>query len=405
MSAKGIEACAWEALQTHVSLLDVPDISRDEFLGRQAILAAQLFEAGVDAFVAEPSASTTYYTNLSTSKWELSERPFLLIIDKTAEFSYLVPRFEAGRASGLALVHDGVRVMEWAEEVSPYEVFKRETGYGKIMLDEHARFMVAAGLQGAGVEVVPMSEAVQSLRAVKSETELVILRAINQFTLQLVRSLRKCIRVGVTQEAVTSAAHALFSMAGLGDGFWAIILFGEQAASPHGGSEGKTLGVGEFVLIDIGSSLYGYGSDVTRTVLPDDSSVSDDLMGIWNLVHAAQAAAIERMDINETCSEVDAASRKVITDKGYGPYFSHRLGHGLGLEMHEHPYLNGANAEKLKMGEVVTNEPGIYVTTSQARTELGKEIGFGARLEDPILVTLLGGSPMTGRTAQSPYDP
>ena len=80
-------------------------------------------------------------------------------------------------------------------------------------------------------------------------------------------------------------------------------------------------------------------------------------MGIWKTVHASQSAAVALMRANETCSDVDAASRKVITDAGYGEFFTHRLGHGLGLEMHEHPYLNGANSEKLKIGEVVTNEP------------------------------------------------
>jgi Xaa-Pro aminopeptidase len=80
-------------------------------------------------------------------------------------------------------------------------------------------------------------------------------------------------------------------------------------------------------------------------------------MDVWYTVHAAQTAAIERMNVNETCSVVDAVARKVISDKGYGEFFTHRLGHGLGLEMHEHPYLNGANGEKLKAGEVVTNEP------------------------------------------------
>ncbi len=96
---------------------------------------------------------------------------------------------------------------------------------------------------------------------------------------------------------------------------------------------------------------------MTRTILTSGSKVSQDLMDIWDTVHASQSAAIEHMRENETCSVVDAASRAVIANSGYGPFFTHRLGHGLGLEMHEHPYLNGANSEKLKVGEVVTNEP------------------------------------------------
>ncbi|TVY27670.1 putative peptidase [Lachnellula hyalina] len=403
LSSSSLETCSWKTLQSHVSLLDVPAISRKEFLSRQAKLAAALDAAGVDAFIAEPSASTSYYANVSSS-FELSERPFLVLISKDGEFSYLAPKFELGRIAGLEMVYESKNVYEWKEEEVPYEVLKRETGFKKVMLDEHVRYMIAAGLEEAGVEVVGMSKEVQQLRAVKTEGELAILRGINEFTLELVRSLQKCIKIGVTQEAVFDAAEALFSRAGVGEGYWAIVLFGEQAANPHGGSLGKTLGVGEFVLIDIGSKLYDYGSDVTRTVLPADGTVSKYLWEVWQVVHASQSAAISLMKVNETCSDVDAASRAVITNAGSGEFFTHRLGHGLGLEMHEHPYLNGANAEKLKAGEVVTNEPGIYVTTEQAKN-LGRDVGYGVRLEDPILVTEDGGVPLTGSRAKSPYEP
>ncbi|KAL2071063.1 hypothetical protein VTL71DRAFT_12298 [Oculimacula yallundae] len=401
--AESLEEKAWHTLKHHVSLLDVPQISHEEFLKRQATLAAALDEASVDAFIAEPSASSSYYANISSS-YELSERPFLVIIDRTGKFSYLAPKFEVGRIAGLSMVFKEKTVIQWAEEESPYEVLKRETSYKKVMLDEHVRFMIAAGIQATGIDVVPMSQTIQSLRAVKTESELAILRGINEFTLELIRSLQKTIKIDMSQETIFTAASNLFSRAGVGKGYWAIILFGEQAASPHGGSSGKKLQDGEFVLIDIGSKLHDYGSDVTRTILPRKSKVSDDLMSIWKTVHASQGAAIELMRVNETCSVVDAASRKVIADKGYGEFYTHRLGHGLGLEMHEHPYLNGANEEKLKTGEVVTNEPGIYVTSEQAKA-LGRSVGFGVRLEDPILVTADGGVTMTGSRAKSPYEP
>ncbi|KUI62448.1 hypothetical protein VP1G_09586 [Cytospora mali] len=403
LSASSLETCAWGHLEPHVGLLEVPPIPRAEFLVRQGILAEALEEAGVDAFIAEPSASSAYYANISYT-YELSERPFLMVIDKDAQFSYLVPKFEAGRIAGLDMVYDDKKVIEWGEEQSPYEVLAKASGFSKVMLDEHTRFMIAAGLQGAGVEVVPMSETVQALRAVKTDSEIAILKGINSFTLELIRSLQKCIKIGIAQETVVSTAEALFTRAGVGNGYWSIVLFGDQAAYPHGGKHGKTLEEGEFVLIDIGSKLHDYGSDVTRTILPSGAKVSDELMGIWETVHAAQSAGFNLMHPNETCSEVDAASRKPVSGAGYAEFYTHRLGHGLGLEMHEHPYLNGANAEKLKIGEVVTNEPGIYVTSEQAY-KIGKQVGFGVRLEDPILVTASGGLPVTGRRAQSPYDP
>ncbi|PSR97517.1 peptidase M24, structural domain-containing protein [Coniella lustricola] len=403
VSTEALGTCAWNHLEPHASLLDVPAIGRDEILDRQQKLAASLRDAGVDAFIAEPSPSSMYYANISHN-FDLSERPFLMILDKAGQFSYLVPTFEAGRIAGLSMIYKDKKVIEWPEEESPYQVLAEATGFSKIMLDEHARFMIASGLQKAGVEVVPMSKTVQSLRAVKTEPEIAILRGINSFTLELVTSLQKCIKVGMSQETVQKAGHALFSRAGVGEGYWAIVLFGDQAAYPHGGKEGKTLNEGEFVLIDIGSVLHGYSSDVTRTILPEGGHVSDELMGIWKTVQAAQAAGFNLMHPNETCSRVDAASRKPVSDAGYGDFYTHRLGHGLGLEMHEHPYLNGANDEKLEIGDVCSNEPGIYVTSEQA-AKIGKEFGFGVRLEDPILVTANGGVPLSGRRAQSPYEP
>lgn len=356
LSAEALGTCAWDHLEPHTGLLDVPAIGRDEILGRQETLAAALRDAGVDAFIAEPSASSTYYANISYN-FHLSERPFLMILGKDGQFSYLVPKFEAGRIAGLNMIYKDKRVIQWPEEESPYKVLAEATGFSKIMLDEHARFMIASGLQQAGIEVVPMSETVQSLRAVKTDSEIAILRGINSFTLELVASLQKCIKVGMTQETVQKAGHALFSRAGVGEGYWAIVLFGDQAAYPHGGKQGKTLAEGEFVLIDIGSVLHGYSSDVTRTILPVNGHVSDELMGIWKTVQAAQAAGFNLMHPNETCSVVDAASRKPVEEAGYGDFYTHRLGHGLGLEMHEHPYLNGANSEKLEVGDVCSNEP------------------------------------------------
>ncbi|KAK7752873.1 hypothetical protein SLS62_005215 [Diatrype stigma] len=405
LSETPLETCAWTALEPHVSLLAVPSIRRPEFLARQSRLADALEDAGVDAFIAEPSASSEYYANISAT-FELSERPFLMIIDKTGQFAYLVPTFEAGRIAGLDMVYGGEKkVIAWREEESPYEVLATATGYRKVMLDEHVRYMIAAGLQGAGVEVVPMTERIQSLRSAKTDDEIVILKAINAFTLELVRALQQCIAVGVAQETVTTVARSLFTRAGVGRGFWSIVLFGDQAAYPHGGKTGRTLQDGEFVLVDIGSALHGYGSDVTRTFLPAGASASDELLGIWRTVHASQAAAFARMRANETCADVDAASRVPVEEAGYGQFYTHRLGHGLGLEMHEHPYLNGANKEKLRLGQVASNEPGIYVTTEQARQLLGRDVGFGVRLEDPILVTENGGVALTGHRANSPYDP
>ncbi|KAK5636238.1 hypothetical protein RRF57_011950 [Xylaria bambusicola] len=401
-----LETCAWKTLQSHTSLLDVPPIARSDFIARQRVLASALRAARIDAFVAEPSASSSYYANIPAA-FHLSERPFLMILDSDASFSYLVPQFETGRINVKSqhMVFDGdveKAAIPWAEEENPYAVLARRLGTSKrVMVDEHLRHMIAGGLEAVGIQVKPMSDEVRQLRTVKTESEIAILKGINGFTRQLVRSLQGCLHVGLTQEDV---GEPCLRGRALERGFWAIALFGPWAAYPHGGKSGAVLHENEFVLIDIGSQLHGYGSDVTRTILPPGGVVSDELMEIWQTVRREQTAGFEKMRPNETCRSADAASRVPVKEQGYGPYYTHRLGHGLGLEVHEHPYLNGANHERLAAGVVVTNEPGIYVTTEQAR-ELGKSEGFGVRLEDPILVTEHGGVPLTGRRAESPWDP
>lgn len=291
-----------------------------------------------------------------------------MIFDSEGRFSYLVPRFEARRIEGLEMVYRVKKVIEWREEEDPFVVLGREIGGGegkglRVMVDENVRFRIVDGLQRVGMSVESVSEEVAAIRGVKSPAEMEILGGINEFTVQVVRGLQKCIKVGNKQEVVFEAAKSVFEKAGKKMGidlvrdFWAIVLFGAQAANPHGGDKGAVLKDGEFVLIDIGTNLHGYGSDVTRTFLPKKSKVSQELMDVWWLVYKAQTKAMEFSRVNETCSVVDKASRDVIDGAGYGEFYTHRLGHGLGLEGHEHPYLNGANKEKLKAGQVVTNEP------------------------------------------------
>lgn len=306
ISTDNVGDCAWLYTKEKIGLLDVKLITRDEFLERQQALATVISNEGVDAFIAEPSASSTYYANIS-SAFDLSERPFLMILDKEGQFSYLVPKFEANRIAALDMVYSSKKVIEWHEEESPYEALQRATGYKKIMLDEHVRFMIATGLEKAGISVVPVTEAVQSIRAVKSSSELSILRGVNEFTVEVVRGLQKCIKIGSTQESILEAAGSLFKRAGESTGLdlvsdmWALVLLGENAANPHGGTKGAKLKEGEFILIDIGTNLHGYGSDVTRTFLPDGASISDELLSVWHLVHDSQSAAIKRMEVNEVC--------------------------------------------------------------------------------------------------------
>jgi Xaa-Pro dipeptidase len=158
-----------------------------------------------------------------------------------------------------------------------------------------------------------------------------------------------------------------------------LVQFGPSSALPHGGPSAGQLARETVVLIDAGSRVEGYTSDITRTIWFGDAP-SEEFKKVYNLVHDAQTAAIETgKPFTTQCQELDRAARKVITNGGYGQYFTHRLGHGMGMDGHEPPYMVEGNETRIEPGMVFTDEPGIY--------QLNK---FGVRIEDDCLMTESG---------------
>lgn len=176
---------------------------------------------------------------------------------------------------------------------------------------------------------------------------------MNKATVEAIRAIAKNLVWGMTERVVRETLSNVLRRAGMTP-YFNIVLFGADAANPHGGiDESRELEECEFVLVDVGTLtsrewaysgavFHGYSSDITRTFLPHRTEIDEcegrgnhSLIELWNTVHQAQTAAIKAMTTNSTCADVDLAARKVIEDAGYGKYFSHRLGHGLGIEGHE----------------------------------------------------------------------
>ncbi|KAI6118747.1 peptidase M24, structural domain-containing protein [Pisolithus croceorrhizus] len=155
---------------------------------------------------------------------------------------------------------------------------------------------------------------------------------------------------------------------------WTLVPLGENAALPHGSGADRVLGQSDLVLIDTGGSLHEYHSAVTRTFILPDSRAPDEYLGYWFAVYAAQTAALNAAKEGAATSRVDEAARKVLAEHGLGQYFTHRLGHGIGLEDHEAPYLRGGSADIIKTGNAFSNEPGVYIE--------GKVCKVGIHLED-----------------------
>jgi Xaa-Pro dipeptidase len=212
-------------------------------------------------------------------------------------------------------------------------------------------------------------------RMIKSAHEIALMGLANQVTLAAYEAVYHALREGMTQHDVGTLIAAAYGRLGFpGE---ASVQVGEYTALPHGSATPQVIREGSIVMIDDGCTVEGYQSDITRTFVL--GKASDKMKQVFNIVHRAQAAALAAVRPGVECGSVDAAARKVIADAGYGPdyqYFTHRLGHGIGMDGHEWPYLVRGNPTKLQPNVTTSNEPGIYI-----RGE------FGIRLEDDMHVT------------------
>jgi len=366
----------WAALDGFCDGIDPPD-DRERQQHRQQ-LQKVLFDTGHDALVVEPGATLQY---LGGVRWGRSERPFLLVVPRDGDPWWVVPAFEERKAREQL---GEARVRVWQEHEDPYarvDEVLREQGLTEraVAVDEQLRHFVVQGLRDAMGEgrVVDGSALVQAQRMRKRPAELGRLRRANEATKAALRLVAaEGIRPGMRQSELAVAIRAAQLRAGLTD-VWVLALFGPNAAFPHGTAQDRALAEDDLVLVDTGGSLHGYRSDITRTWAP--GTVAPRAQQAWSVVASAQRAALDRIRPGVTCGEVDAAARAVIESAGFGSdyeRFTHRLGHGIGLEVHEHPYLVRDATQVLEPGMTMSDEPGIY--------EPGR---FGIRIEDIVAVT------------------
>jgi Xaa-Pro aminopeptidase len=230
-------------------------------------------------------------------------------------------------------------------------------------------------LEGGGLELVPRSGLVESLRAVKEESELDIIRHACAITDRVFERLTQVKFVGRTEREVSWDLTRLFHEEG-GDGlaFESIVGAGPTGARPHARASDRTIGVGELVVIDAGCTVNGYASDYTRTFAT--GPLDDEAKEAYEVVLSAQLAALEAIRADLPAIEADQAARRVVEDSPFAGTFGHGLGHGLGLDVHEMPTMSTETKDVLVPNNVVTVEPGVYLP--------GK---FGIRIEDDVVVT------------------
>jgi Xaa-Pro dipeptidase len=243
------------------------------------------------------------------------------------------------------------------------------------------RFVFADGIARAAPQasLVSATPVTAGCRMIKSAHEIALMRLACQVTLAAYEAVYHALREGMTQQQVEDLIAAAYGQLGFpGE---ASVQVGEYSALPHGSSTPQVIREGSIVMIDDGCTVEGYQSDITRTFVLGKASeqLGDKMRKVFEIVHRAQATALATARPGVECGAVDAAARKVITDAGYGPdykYFTHRLGHGMGMDGHEWPYLVRGNTTKLQPNMTFSDEPGIYIPGE-----------FGIRLEDDMHIT------------------
>jgi Xaa-Pro dipeptidase len=338
---------------------------------------ANLVAAGIDALLVEPGRTMVYLSGVS---WSTSERLFLMIVPARGAARWIAPAFEEARARERTGAKAEIEL--WQEHEDPYALLSRLVpGGGPVAVDPAVRELVAAGAQRvlAPRKIVSGLETIRGARIVKSERELALLEQANVITKRCLSLVATMVREGMTETELSDLTVGAQTAAGLRDPF-ALVLFGPNASFPHGTGQRRTLRPGDLILIDTGGELHGYHSDITRTF--GFGRVPDHARRVFDTVLAAQRAAFEQLRPGTPCERVDAAARAVIEAAGFGAgyrSFTHRLGHGIGLEGHEDPYLVRGNQLELRPGMTLSNEPGIYLPGQ-----------LGVRIEDIAAIDAQG---------------
>jgi Xaa-Pro dipeptidase len=384
-------AAAGNAQELKNLVAGVEPLTAEDFAERREKARRLLAEKGLDAIFIGGGTNLVYFTKVS---WWTSERVFGVVLSPKKDPVWVCPAFEAKRAEELVPAGQEIRV--WDEHESPYAVvggIMKDIGAatGKLGTAPDLRAFEVHGLRRslASIEVVDGAAVTEGCRGVKSAKEIAYMDLANRITKLAYREGFKTLRAGMSARdlsgAIAAATQKLGSSGGGGP------QFGPNSAFPHGSQVPRALAEGDIVLVDGGCGVEGYRSDVTRTVV--FGKASDKQRRVWDIVRKAQKAALKAARPGATCESVDRAARKVVEDAGFGPgykYFAHRLGHGIGMEGHEYPYLVKGNTLALEPGMTFSNEPGIYIYGE-----------FGVRTEDCMVVTGTGARHLGGLEAES----
>ncbi|HRH47383.1 MAG TPA: Xaa-Pro peptidase family protein [Panacibacter sp.] len=363
---------------------DVVPISVQEREARIAKAQRLLTEQKMGALILESGTSLEYFTGIS---WWPSERTMAAIIPAQGDIKYVCPGFEEARFRELIKI--GKDVYAWQEDESPYKLIAnvlKDAGItsGTVAIEERVRFFIADGIrkEAPHLNYVSGDPVTIPCRIIKSATELALMQKASDITVAAIKVGISQLKEGMSPGDLSSIINAAQGQLG-GEPDFALCLFGEASAFPHGTTQPRKLKKGDIVLMDCGCRVQGYCSDITRTTV-FGAAPTKRQQEIWTLEQQSQAAGFAAAKIGAACEEVDAAARKVITDAGFGPGYKlpglpHRTGHGIGMDGHEWGNMVKGNKQLLEPGMCFSIEPTISIVGE-----------FGVRFEDCVYMTADG---------------
>lgn len=368
-------------------------ITADERKGRVERAQELMTQNKLQAIAITSGSSLTYY---SAVRWWTSERLFAMVLPAKGKAFFVCPAFEEGRArEQLATGPFGkeVEVRVWQENEDPYARVAeglRDLGLssGALGVEEKTPFVFSDGMAShvPAMQTASATPVTAGCRMIKSEHELALMRLASKVSITAYEAAYLALHDGMTQDEFSSLVETAHSKLGFHGG--ADVQVGEHSAAPHGSIAPQKIREGQIVLMDGGCSVEGYASDISRTFVL--GKPTEKMKKIFDIVYRAQSAALATARPGVACEAVDAAARNVVTDAGYGPgfkYFTHRVGHGMGLDGHEWPYLVLGNATLLRANMIFSDEPGIYLPGE-----------FGVRIEDDMHITAEGAELLTPRS-------
>ena len=333
-------------------------------------LKKTLENSDIDAYLVTDTKNVYYFTGFR----DISEATLNLLITPEDESILLVSQLSLSAANKNAK-NCSVRGVYFGEKIINKLIdLIKKLGAKTIHFDNLSSKTYIEITERLDTNFVPNPELVMDLRRVKDETELAHIRKACKLATIGIQAGIEAIKPGVKEYEIAAVMeYAMRAMGSEGASFETIVASGPRSAYPHGLANNRMIKKGDLVTIDLGATYAGYCSDITRTVVASEPSPKQSR--ILNLVFRAQGEAFQKFCAGAKAKDVDASARNVLTDGGYGKYFIHGLGHGVGLSVHESPVLSPSSEDILEEGNVVTNEPGVYIE------------GFGGvRIEDMVLI-------------------